>query len=630
MQAASPCRARRWRHPGGAVTASGEDEAGHAGVEKWGGDAAYIEADLYRGRTGRCFQFQHVQSEFLAGTGAPEGVVDEVQCLENLAVDLIAADGVAGDGGQEAGGHIGRVEQAVRECCGKDRLECDDPFTMAIAGPYDKPAQRGDGFRQPVRQPVASEGSARVVKLVKPAIALACEESQPPLPQVVEVVVGELDLVRVAGPFEPQVRECCGDHGEVPGGGERIDPHQERVCLRSGLAAQTFRARTRIRVDAFNRCGGVPSPLPGSSTGWSTSQASSDRRCVSGSAGVRARSVSRNSMIGSVAPGPPRLHIRSYVLARGSRASCSRSRRSQRASSVSSSASAAPAPVAPVPVSRSLTSMMRLRCSQRSAWPSGVSRSPAVNSGGRSAPDRAEPTVSAARHNPRLHITRVLPWHLLDQHRDPGVSRRTPSPPGIGPPPADQPSVPAQQRVRCHQPPPVSRTGEQPGQGRDHRPVRPVQLRPWVLPLQHSDLMRHQELSILRGGRTGEQHQRTGQADEHQVEHAQRHKPTMLPAPTSARTPLPPTSPPDNADGKSAGQSLTAPFWNPTGSNSAEPWPAKAPIARRHLSPSPYHRPSGRPNGSYLTRIGKVTEWSLSLARRLLPLGRVSKVDLRG
>src|SRR6266851_240363 len=574
MQAASPCRARRWRHPGGAVTASGEDEAGHAGVEKWGGDAAYIEADLYRGRTGRCFQFQHVQSEFLAGTGAPEGVVDEVQCLENLAVDLIAADGVAGDGGQEAGGHIGRVEQAVRECCGKDRLECDDPFTMAIAGPYDKPAQRGDGFRQPVRQPVASEGSARVVKLVKPAIALACEESQPPLPQVVEVVVGELDLVRVAGPFEPQVRECCGDHGEVPGGGERIDPHQERVCLRSGLAAQTFRARTRIRVDAFNRCGGVPSPLPGSSTGWSTSQASSDRRCVSGSAGVRARSVSRNSMIGSVAPGPPRLHIRSYVLARGSRASCSRSRRSQRASSVSSSASAAPAPVAPVPVSRSLTSMTRLRCSQRSAWPSGVSRSPAVNSGGR--------------------------------------------------------SVPAQQRVRCHQPPPVSRTGEQPGQGRDHRPVRPVQLRPWVLPLQHSDLMRHQELSILRGGRTGEQHQRTGQADEHQVEHAQRHKPTMLPAPTSARTPLPPTSPPDNADGKSAGQSLTAPFWNPTGSNSAEPWPAKAPIARRHLSPSPYHRPSGRPNGSYLTRIGKVTEWSLSLARRLLPLGRVSKVDLRG
>jgi hypothetical protein len=57
----------------------------------------------------------------------------------------------------------------------------------------------------------------------------------------------------------------------------------------------------------------------------------------------------------------------------------------------------------------------------------------------------------ARSHNPQLHITRVLPRHLLDQHRDPGVDRRASSLAGVSPPRADQAPVPAQQRVRCHQ-----------------------------------------------------------------------------------------------------------------------------------------------------------------------------------
>src|SRR5690348_2445806 len=37
---------------------------------------------------------------------------------------------------------------------------------------------------------------------------------------------------------------------------------------------------------------------------------------------------------------------------------------------------------------------------------------------------------------------------MLDQRRKPGIDRRPAAPVGIGPPPADQPQVPAQRRLR--------------------------------------------------------------------------------------------------------------------------------------------------------------------------------------
>jgi hypothetical protein len=72
----------------------------------------------------------------------------------------------------------------------------------------------------------------------------------------------------------------------------------------------------------------------------------------------------------------------------------------------------------------------------------------------------------------------VLPRHLLDQRRGLGVNRRPSSLGRIGPAPADQPPMPPQQRVRCHEPTHPRWPGEQLGQGGQHHPIRPVRPRP--------------------------------------------------------------------------------------------------------------------------------------------------------
>ena len=137
----------------------------------------------------------------------------------------------------------------------------------------------------------------------------------------------------------------------------------------------------------------------------------------------------------------------------------------------------------------------------------------------------------AARPGSACTPARILPCHLLDQHSDLGVNWRASSPAGIGPVPADQPPVPAQQRARRHQPAHPQGPGKQPGQGGEHRPVCPVQPRPRVLAAQHCDLLpQHQRLGILLRRRPRQQRQQPGQANEHQVEHPYRHKLAILPA----------------------------------------------------------------------------------------------------
>ena len=97
--------------------------------------------------------------------------------------------------------------------------------------------------------------------------------------------------------------------------------------------------------------------------------------------------------------------------------------------------------------------------------------------------------------------------------------------------PATTPTdVPAQQRVRRHQPAPPHRPGEQPGQGGEHRPVGPIQLGLRVLPPQHRDLLaQNQQLGVPRRRRACQQRHPPGQADEHQVQHPYHHKPAILP-----------------------------------------------------------------------------------------------------
>ena len=76
----------------------------------------------------------------------------------------------------------------------------------------------------------------------------------------------------------------------------------------------------------------------------------------------------------------------------------------------------------------------------------------------------------------------------------------------IGPPPADQPPMPAQQSAWCHQPAHPHRPGEQPCQGGEYRPICPVQLRPGVLTPQHGDLVaQHQQFGVLRRRRACQQ-----------------------------------------------------------------------------------------------------------------------------
>jgi hypothetical protein len=138
---------------------------------------------------------------------------------------------------------------------------------------------------------------------------------------------------------------------------------------------------------------------------------------------------------------------------------------------------------------------------------------------------------------------------------EPGIDGRASSPAEVGPPPADQPPVPAQQRARRNQPAHPLRPGEQPGQGGEHRPVGPVQLRPGVLPQRHRDLLaQHQQLGVLRPRWACQQRHPVDQADEHQVQHPYRHKPAILPAPTTTAAANPQVS-------------NLSPFWNPTGLN---------------------------------------------------------------
>jgi len=123
------------------------------------------------------------------------------------------------------------------------------------------------------------------------------------------------------------------------------------------------------------------------------------------------------------------------------------------------------------------------------------------------------------------------PRYLLAQHRDPDIDRRPPSAAGIGPPPADQTPVPAQQRVRRSQAAHPQRPREQPRQDSEHRPVGQLQPRSRVLPWQRHDLLaQHQQIGVLLCGRTRQQRDPPGQQGEYQIQHSYRHKPAILPA----------------------------------------------------------------------------------------------------
>jgi hypothetical protein len=79
---------------------------------------------------------------------------------------------------------------------------------------------------------------------------------------------------------------------------------------------------------------------------------------------------------------------------------------------------------------------------------------------------------------------------------------------GLAPPGGDQSAVPAQQRSRRDDPMGAKHLGYEPGQGREHGPVSPLQPRSRVGSAQHRHLVTQQEdFRVLRRRGAGEQRQ---------------------------------------------------------------------------------------------------------------------------
>ena len=111
--------------------------------------------------------------------------------------------------------------------------------------------------------------------------------------------------------------------------------------------------------------------------------------------------------------------------------------------------------------------------------------------------------------------------------------------------------MPAQDRARGDQPVILYRGGQQPDQPGQDRPIGPVQPRPGIAPPQERDLVpQHQQFSVLRRARAGEQHQPADQPDEDQIQQPQRHGSRS----SRSHGPAHPPRPQARTD-----------FWNPTG-----------------------------------------------------------------
>ena len=150
---------------------------------------------------------------------------------------------------------------------------------------------------------------------------------------------------------------------------------------------------------------------------------------------------------------------------------------------------------------------------------------------GRLADPVPEPDQFAV-HSP-ISPTGVLPrqptHQVLDVSADPTAARPIRVPPRA----FYQPTVPGQQRARCHQPVGSQRCRQHPGQSSQDRPVGPVRLRAGDLSPQHRHLMtEHYKLRVLGRLATRQQHQPAEDPDRDQIQETKRHNPRSCPNPT--------------------------------------------------------------------------------------------------
>jgi hypothetical protein len=123
--------------------------------------------------------------------------------------------------------------------------------------------------------------------------------------------------------------------------------------------------------------------------------------------------------------------------------------------------------------------------------------------------------------DPLIAPAGVIAGHPFDERGDLCVDRWPPMLMRVGPVPADQAPVPAQQRSWCDQPVGPQRLGEELGQRGDHGPVGPVWARLWAGAAQHGYLLaEHQDLGVLGCRRPCEQCDPFGDADKDEVHQA--------------------------------------------------------------------------------------------------------------
>ena len=149
--------------------------------------------------------------------------------------------------------------------------------------------------------------------------------------------------------------------------------------------------------------------------------------------------------------------------------------------------------------------------------------------GGQDPADRPlpHPVPQAEQLTPDAPVApaRVLPGQLLHQVADLVWDRRSSDGVRVRPLSPGQAPVPSQQRIRGHDPVQPQAPGQQPRQGGHHGTVSPVRPRAGGLPPQDRDLMpEHQDLRILAGVTSRQEHQPAEHPDHEQVDETDEHQ----------------------------------------------------------------------------------------------------------
>jgi hypothetical protein len=158
--------------------------------------------------------------------------------------------------------------------------------------------------------------------------------------------------------------------------------------------------------------------------------------------------------------------------------------------------------------------------------------------------------------NPHVSPAGVLPRHPLYQRGEDVVDRWPSEPVRIGPPPAHEAAVPAQDGARGDQAVATQALGQPPGEGGEDGSVRPVQAWSRGDAAEYGHFVpQHEEFDVVGGGRATQQQDQPDHLAEDQIQQPQRHGGDRARASERA----------DHSWSRAC-----ATFWNPTGYHRAD------------------------------------------------------------